>query len=218
MARGNPDKWPSIEISTACPKGRWMMKSILNIKAQSKTASLFLALVILMGAYCNAQNDPYEIIEEKSRSKAIQLSFLGTVLPIAAGIPFLGHGKEVGAANNVAGLSIMGLGLFIGPSLGHFYAENNSRAIGGIGIRVFSAGLAVYGLSTIDIFGDDNSGGGGLFLLGGIACLGSTVADIAKAGKSVDSYNKSHASHNLSIHPTYFANANTPGLNVTLTF
>lgn len=218
MARGNPFKRPSIEKLTACSKGRRMMKTLLDINALPEATVMFFSLMIIMSALCMANEDPYEITEEKSRSKATQLSLFGTVLPMAAAVPFLGQGKEIEAANNVAGLTILGLGLFVGPSIGHLYAENKSRAFGGIGIRMLSAGLAVYGLSKIEIFGDDNGGGGLLFSLGGIICIGSAVADIVNAGKSVDKYNKFLSSANLKINPTFFANVNAPGLNVMITF
>lgn len=89
-----------------------------------------------------------------------------------------------------------GAGLFVGPAIGHFYAENHSQAWIGIGVR---SSMALIFAGAAESANEGDSGGVseapdfdglGLLLFGAAVVLGSGIYDIATAGKSAREYNE----------------------------
>lgn len=162
-------------------------------------------------------------ISPKSKSKALTYSLVCTLAPVAASIPLLGHGKEISATNNVAGLTIGSLGLLCGPGIGHLYAKNPDRFVLGMFIRGLAGTVAIYSISKfeIDIWGnDDHDNSGPLlgFLLGGATIVVSTIYDIITTGESVDRYNEQHGLIQIKLQPCYLVNYQAIGLSFGVRF
>jgi hypothetical protein len=155
----------------------------------------------------------------KSKFKALTYSLVCTLGPIAASIPLLGQGNDIEATNNVVGLTIGSLGLLCGPGAGHLYAKNEISFVKGVIIRGAAGAIAVYSLSKIEIFGDnDNTGPGWFFVIGGSTFVVSAIHDISTTGKSVDRYNEQHGFSQFNLQPCYFANSEAPGLLLSMRF
>ena len=95
-------------------------------------------------------------------------------------------------------------GAFIGPSLGHFYADNTSHALTGISIRLGGGALGVLGFGVaLNASLEGNSGGGGtaLFYAGALTDLVSAGYDIFKADDAAREYNEAHGL-NAQVAPT----------------
>ena len=96
-------------------------------------------------------------------------------------------------------------GTLVGPSVGHFYAENISQVLTGMGLRLGGGALGVLGgAAVLDAALRGNSGGGGgaaLFLSGGLAILISAGYDIFTADDAARDYNDAHGL-NVEVAPT----------------
>jgi hypothetical protein len=159
----------------------------------------------------------------KSKSRALGYSLVCTLAPIAASITLLGHGKEIGATNNVVGLTIGSLGLLCGPGMGHLYAKNPDRFALGMFIRGIAGTAAIYSISKFEIviWGNndhDNTGPVLGFVLGGSTLIVSAIYDISTTGKSVDRYNEQHGFSQFNLQPCYFADSEAAGLLLSMQF
>ena len=131
-------------------------------------------------------------IESKTRKSPgrAQLYSLGaTMVPLIGGL---------GADNAPLGAA----GFFIGPSVGHFYAENTGQALAGIGIRLGGGVLSIVGFGVaLNASLEGNGGGGGaaLFYAGALTGLVSAGYDIFTAGNAARDFNKAHG---LSVQAT----------------
>jgi hypothetical protein len=185
--------------------------NLLKIGVLSLCLTLFLSL--------SAQAKPGVPLTPKSKSKALSYSLVGTLAPVVIGIPFLGHGKEIGATNNVVGLTLGSLGLWCGPGMGHLYAANSGRLVSGMWIRGLAGVIAVSSLSSLDILDNDSNTGPVLgFLLGSTVVVVSTIYDIATTGKSVDRYNEQHGFGQLTLQPHYWPNHQAVGFSLAYRF
>jgi len=111
-------------------------------------------------------------------------------------------------------------GAFIGPSLGHFYAENTSQALTGIGIRLGGGALGVLGYGAVlSAILEENSGGGGvaLLLVGGLTGLVSAGYDIFTADDAARDYNEAHGL-NAQVAPTVGPRGEQAGLALRVSF
>jgi len=119
-----------------------------------------------------------------------------------------------------------GAGLFIGPAFGHLYAENGSQALLGIGLRT---GTALISLSAAESAGDGGNGPDGDFdglgealgwiAMGALVVIGSSVYDIATAGKAAREHNREHELKSARVAPTVSGpQGEQVGLSVTLQF
>lgn len=111
-------------------------------------------------------------IDHKSSSRAVLYSLGGTVLLAP----------------------VFGVGLIVGPSFGHFYADNTGQAWTGIGLR--SGGVLFPIVATAITTGGDADGYEGLEtfaltgLVGLIGILTSAVYDIVTADNAAQEYNR----------------------------
>ena len=79
----------------------------------------------------------------------------------------------------------------IGPSLGHFYADNPVQAIAGIAVR--TGALAVGIVAAVSLGSDGDVLAPETRLVGSVAVLlGSVAYDIATAGPAARAYNRRH--------------------------
>lgn len=133
----------------------------------------------------------------KSKAEAMQLSFINTVMPVAAGIATAGlfenHTvKKIGA-------SMVVYGLLSGPSTGNFYASDYLRGSLGILTRVGSGILLtgvtreVFGRNVSDPLGWDNdhrvSFTDTKILVGTALFAGSMIYNVFSSKSSVEEYN-----------------------------
>jgi hypothetical protein len=125
----------------------------------------------------------------RSETRALVWSLAGTAIPIAAGIAVVAArhrntrtGEPANEAYDVVGGALIGLGLGVGPSLGHFY----SGKLGWVIPRVLVGSAAlVVGASQ-----DDWDAGAGVLLVGGAAVTILAVRDIATAPAAARSHNR----------------------------
>ena len=157
-----------------------------------------LLLISILSAHTLAQATVDNQVSqfEKSPSKALKLSLLGTLAMEGIGGILLTFDHEI--INFVAtpgGLLIVS-GLVIAPSFGHFYAHNNSRVITHILIRSASMGLVYFAADEMAHYFHSRD----LILLplGSAILLTDAIIDIVKAPQSAREFNR-----NLSVSPTY---------------
>jgi hypothetical protein len=154
---------------------------------------------------------PAPQVERKSPNRAQLYSLGGTVVPTVVG-------AKAGDAELGATLVFLGLGL--GPSLGHLYADNTDQALVGIGIRVGGGALGALGAAAAlnSILDEDSGGGAGsLLLIGGLTVLMSGGYDIYTAGDAAREYNEAHG---LSVQaaPTVGPRGEQVGLALQVSF
>ena len=124
----------------------------------------------------------------KSPRRALVLSAAGTLLPIAAGVVVLAtrprgdpvSGEPADETYDVVGGTLIGVGLGLGPSLGHFYAHE----MGWLVPRVLVGGAL--GLAAA---GSDLEDGAGLALVGLTAVTIMAARDIVTAPAAAQRYN-----------------------------
>ncbi len=159
------------------------MKGIVAVLA------VFVSAWIL---YADADNDSLGIKDvpgQKSEVVAVGLSLAATAIPITAG--FLVESDE----NNVAVWTLMVPGIIVGPSVGHFYANQWRRGLITTGVRlgILGAGIIAFNVAVSD---DEDSWDefGDALSVGGITIIALTVHalyDIAVAQESTKKYNES---------------------------
>jgi hypothetical protein len=124
----------------------------------------------------------------KSPGRALAWSAAGTLVPIAAGAVVLAtrprgdpvSGEPADETYDVVGGILIGVGLGLGPSLGHFYAHE----MGWVLPRVLVGG--VLGLAAAS---SDLGSGTGLALLGLTTVTAMAALDIAAAPAAAQHYN-----------------------------
>jgi hypothetical protein len=124
----------------------------------------------------------------KSPGRALALSAAGTLLPIAAGAVVLAtrprgdpvSGEPADETYDVVGGMLIGVGLGLGPSLGHFYAHE---------MGWFLPRALVGGVSGLAAASSDWGSGVGLALLGLTAVTVMAARDIATAPAAAQRYN-----------------------------
>lgn len=123
---------------------------------------------------------------------------------------------------------VFGIGLVVGPSFGHYYADNQFQANLGIGIRLLGGGAAVVGAAgsalgaTEEVFGDGNQDVDAetFGLIGGIGggiVLISAVVDIVMAPFAAQDYNEAHELE-VRVHPTAGPGPDQAGLALEVKF
>jgi hypothetical protein len=125
----------------------------------------------------------------KSPGRALAWSVAGTLLPIATGIVVLAtrprgdpeSGEPADETFDVVGGILIGVGLGLGPSLGHFYAHQ---------MGWFVPRVLVGGALGLAAAGMDLENGAGLALLGLTAVTIMAARDIATAPAAAQRYNE----------------------------
>jgi len=136
-------------------------------------------LTALATTHAHAQTTP----QPKSPSKATWLSVLSTVVPTAGGIGLIAVSDGTEPLQILGGV-LIGLGVEIGPSVGHFYAGRTGLLLP----RILASGAFAY--AALD--SDNWDTGEGLAIVG-IAVAGATVLiDIALASDAATAWNKKH--------------------------
>lgn len=187
-----------------------------------------LAVLVALGSVASAQapgmvtpstpswREPAPMTtKKKNPSTAVALSVLGTVGSFALAAPLAKAGGP--------GATVAGIGLFVGPSIGSWYAGK----IGGIGIAGRSLGALMMLVGIVELIsGEDcdyecssNEDQGGLLLLGGGALwVGSTLYDWYAAGEAAHEWNREHG---VTWGPTVIGGAGAsraPGFAVGMQF
>jgi len=80
---------------------------------------------------------------------------------------------------------IFGVGLIVGPSFGHYYANNRFQANLGIGIRTLSGGLVLVGVVGSALDAVDTVFGAGIL-------MGSALVDVVMAPFAAHDFNEAH--------------------------
>ena len=171
--------------------------------------------LLLDGAGGSAANDTTR--SPKSPLRAFGWSFGPTAL--AMGGPALLAEDQLGTV----GVLTLAFGGIVGPSLGHFYAENRSQAWWGIGIRATSSavfvGAGVWALNETDWFGDDEDSAAAvpsaLALTAFLTFAASGLFDIFNAPDSANDYNARHGL-NAQVLPQYHPATEGVGLAVRI--
>lgn len=118
------------------------------------------------------------------------------------------------AAGTAALVPFAGVGLVLGPSVGHFYAGNTQQALTGIAIRTGSA--AAGGTGVLLSFETDYVGP--LLLATGVLVMGGSILyDTVTAWDSAQEYNELHRVRTAMV-PTVNPAATQAGLTVRVTF
>lgn len=86
---------------------------------------------------------------------------------------------------------VFGSGLVVGPSFGHFYANNTRQAVTGIGFRAAGATAFIVGLEDA-VGADASEGAEAITVVGLVTVVCSAVYDIGTADDAVRRYNERH--------------------------
>jgi len=149
----------------------------------------------------------------KSPSRAFLYSFLGTAIPVGAG-----GGAALGQNELSPGALVAIGGAVIGPSLGHFYAQRNGRAIRGIVVRGAAAGVIAAAVNTSTDSGDDE-GMAALFLAASVVGVTFLIADIAGASRSARVHNQELAGRTgVCVSPMACPVAGAPGIGLHVVY
>ena len=92
-----------------------------------------LVLLLLLSSSATYGNS-IKPVELKSSSSAIGASLAGTLLPSLPLLACMG-GHDVDVCMVAGSILLSTAGFVIGPSAGHFYAENSARGYQSIGLR-----------------------------------------------------------------------------------
>lgn len=139
----------------------------------------------------------------------------------AVGLSVLGAGLGFGALivgeqrNSDAMMWAGALGIAIGPSLGHFYTRDHTRAVVAAGVR--AAGMAAMAGGVI-LSLDDSSGpqGAMLFLVGTVAAVGGIIYSVRDSRRSAHRINERNR-RQLTLAPTPLVGpAQSTGMGMTL--
>jgi len=154
--------------------------------------------------------------QPKSESAASGYSLFGTLLPVIVGGVLVDSDADASDPRNTVGISILSLGLLVGPGLGHLYA-NNGQFGKGLVFRGAAFATFVYGGSQWDIFDDDDDAAG-LMAAGALLLVYSAVHDIKTADRSAREFNTRHRLSRLELQPYVPGSSNSIGIAFTFRY
>lgn len=220
-----------------------MKTTILKSTVLTVIAALFVAAT---GQAQIKDKSPFEF-KYKSAEKAFRYSFFGTLIPVATGVAWWALDKSgqktmtYGSGYNghsytytedpdrTIPIALMLTGVMVGPSLGYYYGGCPKRGTVGLCIRIGTGiGTVFLANSVANAYESDQpldfSGviaGLGVIVIGSGVILLETIVDIGNVQGTVDerNYNLSGLdSANVTILPMYFADFQTGGLQLNVTF
>lgn len=154
-----------------------------------------ILVLLMLFVFCVTYGNEIKPIELKNSSTAVGASLAGTLLP---SLPLLASvtGRDVDGLAVTASIILSASGFVIGPSAGHFYAENSARGYASMGLRTVFAVVGVGGVLTgfANLCSEDYSAakdGATIAVASGICILGSAAYDILTCPQSVEKYNQS---------------------------
>jgi len=170
-----------------------------------------------------------------SEGIAQSLALGGTAIPVISGIYLASNAPHSSDVSLKVGWALIGLGAFIGPSLGQYYAGSESQATLGILGRGIGFGLLAVGFGQVEkVFGCNlnsdgdgtNCGSSGIstpLIYGGLAVfLGSTIYSLADTHFAVQRHNgRVHLTDRIKLIPdvSYIPNQKPlMGANAILNF
>lgn len=157
-----------------------------------------------------------------SYDKAKKLSILHTIIPFGAGYLMAKYSDN--EQWHTAGGILIGYGLLIGPSAGHFYAKDLGRAAGGVGIRFLSTAGVYFSfllfIGELFDYGSSNSSGAEIAFIAGVLTYAvGTAYSFATLRKSVEEYNRSASGRvRVQLAPSYDIGSGTPLLSARIRF
>lgn len=165
----------------------------------------------------------------KDPRKAFLISLGNFVVPTLAGSMILSNSR--GVADIVGGI-ILSYGILVGPSMGNFYAHDESRSVRGLAARVAGGGLILIGVlvwngessnpggRTVSASKYAGSGESGvfLFLAGAAITAGGIIFNLSTASQSARDYNRKNKLDNVSIGPACFSRCKTIGMALRIGF
>lgn len=186
-------------------------------------------LIIFLGytipGYAQDINQGMNSGSTKTVSEARSISLINTVLSIGAGITSVAAFdnptvKKVGAYTTI-------YGILMGPSTGHFYAEDYPRGAVGIGARAIGSILMVdatrevFGNEYGDVLNVDNkevSLTDTKMLIGEAFLLAGLVYNMISLKSSVDEYNAAHQNMTVNVTSEHVNNTVAPVLTARFNF
>jgi len=155
-------------------------------------------------------------VKLKSEKRAMTLSAVGTLVPLAVSASYLLTDGSSYAHANVAAVGLLIAPL--GPSLGYFYAGATGRALLGLGIRL--AGLAgmIGGSYGLDNYDSNETLMEAFIIAGAGLTLASTVIDLAGVKKAVRRHNLKVQKLQVALAPLVSPRTKALGLQARLSF
>ena len=154
-----------------------------------------ISVLSLFFAFCVIYGNDSKPVELKSSGNAVGRSLAATLLP---SIPLLAcmEAHDVNGYVALGSILLSVSGFVIGPSAGHFYAENSARGKQSIGLRTVFALVGAAGAFTgiANMMHEDFDAaktGATIAIASGICILGSAAYDISTCPQSVEKYNQS---------------------------
>lgn len=185
---------------------------------------LMLCGLISASALCQEHTRP---LMPKDEATAFRKSFMWTFIPVTIGGGLVLKGVQGNMHGNAqiafiaAGASVGGLGLLIGPAVGHIYAER-PHPMSGMGLRILAGVIGGAGTAGVGIaasFGDtDLSAIIPIATVTGAVIMASAIYDIGTAGRSARRYNERNGLANWHLQPQYFAQQEAMGLKLSVSF
>ena len=163
-----------------------------------------------------------ELLDLKSERAAFRLSLLGTLIPVALGTAILAtnDGGDYSDSNGSLEGFLIYAGLYVGPSLGYFYAGKSGRGLASFGLRNGIAMVSLVGAIAIcppmDYCDDGQvTAASAIIIAGGVGVLGSVIYDLANVRRTVRERNEQELASRVAVTPTY-SRADGPGVRVSL--
>lgn len=177
-----------------------------------------IGLAVLTALPCSAQErlSGSDSFNRKSPMVALAWSVAGTLLPTAVGLATVTTGE-----NKPTELSLLVTGIYVGPSLGHFYANRPGRAARGVLLRTAILGLSLLALTQTGVCLESCAPGEqndevAVVLVGTALTAASAVFDIVTAPGSARQYNKARAM--VSVAPWFSLSQQAGAVGVIVAF
>ena len=157
---------------------------------------------------------------------ATSYSVFGTLFPAALGFGLISNSSGSNGMGPLGGMSL-GFGLLVGPSMGHFYADNNKKGVNGLLVRLLGTGITAIGISQFEIClgtcggsSDGNNGGAALLMLAGTGLyVGNTIVQWVTADNSAMEYNDQvRSNYKIGLAPYLDPTTNAKGLTMRVEF